>query len=367
MDKQILIVLVTYNSENFVEKCLFSIANQNYRNYFLIVVDNNSNDNTVEIIKAYKNAEVRFSPQNFEFVKLNKNIGFARAVNYAVFNCLLKYERKKANFDYILFLNPDTLLDANCIVNLIKIFDADLYLVPKYSKGSKVNKEINNPDRIDSKATLGKFSIGAEGGLILDYNSNEIQNMGGKILDNFVTLHETKPERIDINKILNNDEDYCNNFSNILYPEYITGAFFMTRFNLFINLRGFDEGYRPAYFEELDYCIKLKRLGLKIALNPCAFVRHYEGASSYKFSRNFYYFYHKNRIRCAIINTSFVYLCKIFFYHEPIWLKANFTKDQLIPLIKAYLINLVFFGFNYFIKLKNYICLKRVSRIYNFV
>ena len=57
--------------------------------------------------------------------------------------------------------------------------------------------------------------------------------MGGKILDNFVTLHETKPERIDINKILNNDEDYCNNFSNILYPEYITGAFFMTHFNQF--------------------------------------------------------------------------------------------------------------------------------------
>ena len=77
MEDRALIIIVTYNSENFIEKCLFSIASQNFKNYFLLIIDNNSGDLTVERIKEYKNAESRISSSNFKLIQMNKNLGFS--------------------------------------------------------------------------------------------------------------------------------------------------------------------------------------------------------------------------------------------------------------------------------------------------
>ena len=51
---KISIVLPTFNSENYLQDTLQSILNQNYKNYELIIIDNISIDNTVNIINSYK-------------------------------------------------------------------------------------------------------------------------------------------------------------------------------------------------------------------------------------------------------------------------------------------------------------------------
>ena len=123
MENAALIIVVTYNSENFIEKCLFSIASQNFKNYFLLVIDNKSSDLTIERIKQYKNAESRISSSNFKLISMKKNIGFSGAVNYGVFNFLIKNKLETQNFRYLILLNPDMVLDENTLVNLIDTFN----------------------------------------------------------------------------------------------------------------------------------------------------------------------------------------------------------------------------------------------------
>ena len=82
------IIITTFNSSLVIEKCLKSF---NINNYDVFVIDNNSSDNTIEIVKN------KFS--SVKLIKNNKNLGFGRANNI----CL-----KQAKTPFALILNPDT-------------------------------------------------------------------------------------------------------------------------------------------------------------------------------------------------------------------------------------------------------------------
>ena len=57
-------------------------------------------------------------------------------------------------------------------------------------------------------------------------------------------------------------------------------AFLLTPTKLFKELRGFDNDYAPAYYEETDYCIRLQKKGYKINYEPRASITHFEFGSS---------------------------------------------------------------------------------------
>ena len=148
MEDKSLIVIVTYNSGNFIEDCLASIADQDYRNWQLVVVDNDSSDDTVQRIRHFRNQTTTFNAENFKLTTLRRNIGFARAVNHAVFSSIRatagrKKEKDSAGFDYLILLNPDIYLLPGALKNLTGTFEDD-------DRSSK--------------------DIGACGGLILEYD-----------------------------------------------------------------------------------------------------------------------------------------------------------------------------------------------------
>jgi glycosyltransferase involved in cell wall biosynthesis len=62
--------------------------------------------------------------------------------------------------------------------------------------------------------------------------------------------------------------------------DYCSGAFLLTRLDLFLEEGGFDEDYAPAYYEETDYCARLWKKGKRIVYDPNVIVLHYEFASS---------------------------------------------------------------------------------------
>jgi len=104
--KRIFAVIVTFNSMNWIDKCLDSLRNSS--NPLLpIIIDNCSTDGTVEFIK-----------QNYQEVKLienNKNLGFGKANNIG-----LKYAIE-SNTDYVFLLNQDAWIDVNTLDVLIRI------------------------------------------------------------------------------------------------------------------------------------------------------------------------------------------------------------------------------------------------------
>lgn len=318
MNNRSLIVIVTYNSAEFIGDCLESISSQTYKDWHLSIIDNNSSDDTVIHIREFRNRTSGFDKYNFDLARLKKNIGFAGGVNHAVFKVAAK---RKNSYRYLVLINPDILLFPDALQNLLSGFD--------------------------------RQDTGAAGGLILDYDKNIIQHRGGRITGNFITYHEGEGEEFD--------DSGAGKAGTLREPDYVTGAFLATRFELFYACGGFDRGYRPLYFEELDYCLKLKQAGWKVITDETAVCRHYLGASVEKFSQGFYRYYHKNRIRCALLNMSLLKLIRIFVPAEFRWLKKSATGDQAGPLAYAYFINLVFSIFNLILKIKKYFILNRIE------
>lgn len=336
-----LIVIVTYNSQNFIEGCLRSIAGQDYKNWFLIVIDNASADNTITKIREFRNASTEITSNNFKFITLKKNIGFSGAVNRAVFNYIKKIKNYDEQPEFLILLNPDMYLKRDALKKIISTF------------------------KLTERESMPSNRIGVAGGLILDYKKDIVQHSGGKIKDNFITFHmDSGKSYSNLKMELKLEKDagiIVNRINNVKDADYVTGAFFTTEFGLFRSMGGFDAGYRPAYFEELDYCLKVRRTGRRIAVNLDSIARHFEGASVRKFSKRFYRYYHKNRIRCAVINTGFLDFFRKFLREEIRWLRSRPSDDQISPIFYAYFINFVFLPYNLIIKLKNHLILKKLE------
>jgi GT2 family glycosyltransferase len=112
------LVTVTYNSEVVLADFLKSVKNQTYDDYFLYVVDNDSKDKTLEILKAENNLKVIFNKNNF---------GVAFANNQGVKLAL------DDGCDFVLLINNDTIFEKELLHKLFSAhqkFDHSI-IVPK--------------------------------------------------------------------------------------------------------------------------------------------------------------------------------------------------------------------------------------------
>lgn len=110
MLKSVVCVIVTYNGSRWIKKCIESIKEDGI-NLKIIVIDNNSNDNTISIIKLY-------FPE-VTLIESKENLGFGKANN-------IGYEIAVAeNADYIYLLNQDTISYPENISKLISIAERD--------------------------------------------------------------------------------------------------------------------------------------------------------------------------------------------------------------------------------------------------
>ena len=96
------IIIVNYNGKAHLEKCLLSITKSSYKNYEVILVDNNSSDSSIEFVqKNYPSVNV---------IKLDNNYGFAEPNNIGA---------KSAKGQLLLFLNNDTITTPDFIRELV--------------------------------------------------------------------------------------------------------------------------------------------------------------------------------------------------------------------------------------------------------
>ena len=105
---QISIIIVTYNSISDVEKCIASIQKYTNPPYELIVIDNNSNDGTRDFLSRLENKH------QIKIILNKKNHGFSAASNQGII---------ASSGDFIVLLNPDTLVTKDWAIRMMLHYD----------------------------------------------------------------------------------------------------------------------------------------------------------------------------------------------------------------------------------------------------
>lgn len=103
--KKVIVVIVTYNGAKWLKKCFQSLEQSHYENN-IIVVDNDSSDNSVEIIQSFPKIQLIQSTENLGFGKAN-NLGIQKALEIGA--------------DYVFLLNQDTWVFPETISNLVEV------------------------------------------------------------------------------------------------------------------------------------------------------------------------------------------------------------------------------------------------------
>ena len=220
-DKKIAVIIINWKKYDFTLKCIDSVLKSSYKNFKIILIDNESQNNFPDEINK---------SEKIQIIKNKNNEGFSKANNQGI-----KYSIKNG-FDYVLLLNNDTLIKNDLIDSLIQ-------------QSSNLNQKIIQP-------------------LILNYDGTKIWNAGGKINNFFGTF-----------KSLKKGKSFKNFKSNRNLTEWFTGCCVLIKSDIFMDIGYFDERFF-AYYEDVDYSIRLKKMGYSIALMTNSYLQHYESASS---------------------------------------------------------------------------------------
>lgn len=107
LDKIISIIIPCYNSSHYLDKCLKSLINQSYTNIEIVLVDNGSEDNSLEICKTYQLHDKRIKV----YTETEGNQGAARNLGI-----------DKATGDYLMFVDSDDYVSSDfCQIALSSI------------------------------------------------------------------------------------------------------------------------------------------------------------------------------------------------------------------------------------------------------
>ncbi|MHB8171344.1 MAG: glycosyltransferase family 2 protein [Thermincolia bacterium] len=142
------IIILAWNQLEYTKLCLNSIFRHTSPSYQLILVDNGSTDGTTQFFRTLENNNLTatFRPQNITVIYNQKNLGFPAGVNQGI---------KKAQGDYLLLLNNDTIVTPNWLKNLLNCLTSCPFigLVGPRSNFAAVTGldglVLNNPEEIE--------------------------------------------------------------------------------------------------------------------------------------------------------------------------------------------------------------------------
>lgn len=239
---KVTLIIVTYNSAAIVGKTLESIKAQTYPEPLVqtVIVDNASQDNTVRLVRETY-PWVTVIPETI-------NHGFARGNNIAL---------RRYHADYFALVNADVVLHPDWLAEIIRTMESDA-------------------------------SIGVAGSKIFYGNRVLLQHTGGMFRENALTYH------------LGVNEFDIGQYDTQRDIDYAIGAAFVTRGGLARSLGYLPEAYF-MYFEEAEYCVRVRQAGRRVVYVPTAVAYHDEKHSqSGSFSLRFLLLYHRARYLFAL-------------------------------------------------------------------
>ncbi len=134
MKKKISIVLPVYNAEKTIDRCIYSIISQSYKQFELIIINDASDDNSLEIINKYLNKDNRIV-----LINNNKNYGVSKSRNLGI---------KEATGEFITFIDSDDYYESNAIEKMYKLMvendvDAVRFSFNILKEDKKIEKKYN--------------------------------------------------------------------------------------------------------------------------------------------------------------------------------------------------------------------------------
>jgi GT2 family glycosyltransferase len=218
------IVIVTYNSGDEIGPCLDAAAKSGAE---IVVVDNASSDQTAAEVER----------RRVRLIRNQRNLGFAAAVNQG-------FRTLTAN--YMVLLNPDAELQSGL-------------------------------EDLQGQCSLP--GVGAAGGRTIDPNGKA---QAGWMARRLPTPAALCFEVLGINRLFpRNPVNWLFRCYDVTWTEMKpveieqpAGAFMMIRRDAWERLGGFDEGFYPLWFEDVDFCYRLKEAGLRLFHVPTAVVVH---------------------------------------------------------------------------------------------
>ncbi len=220
-------IIVTYNSAESIVHCLQALASEECE---IVVVDNASQDDTVERVKAFE------ATHSLQLLRISRNLGFAAGVNHGV---------RAASGDVLLILNPDAIAEPGAVKALMNC--------------------------------MSGHSAAAAGGALLEA-SGELQR--GFAFRRLPALRSLLCEVLLINQIWPSnpvnrryrclDADY----SKPQLVEQPAGACLAITRKAWDAVGGMDAQFAPVWFEDVDLCKRLIDSGRTIVYCPSARFRH---------------------------------------------------------------------------------------------
>jgi len=225
-------LIVTHNSGASIKACLEALAGQDCE---IVVVDNASGDDTLQCVGEF----VASNPARL--IANEKNVGFAAAVNQAA---------REAESDVLLVLNPDAIAAPGAVAALLRCMES----TEASAVGGALLESDGQPERgfaFRRVATLGPLLCEA------------------------LLVNQLWPANPVNRRYRCLDADY----SRQQEVEQPAGACLAATRTMWDKLGGFDEQFFPVWFEDVDFCKRLRDTGGRIVYCPEARFRH-SGAHS---------------------------------------------------------------------------------------
>jgi GT2 family glycosyltransferase len=229
---EVSILIVSFNTRELTLAAISSVARETKVAHEIIVVDNASGDGSAAAIADH--------PAKPRLIALDENIGFGRANNLAATH---------ARAEYVLLLNPDTVVLYRAIDRLLEFANAEPHAGIWGGRTLFPDGSLN-PSSCWQRITLWNLFCRASGltGLFPNSPTFNPEALAGWQRDSV--------RRVDI----------------------VSGCFLMIRRQLWLALGGFDPQFF-MYGEEADLCLRARWFGARPMITPAATIIHLGGAS----------------------------------------------------------------------------------------
>jgi hypothetical protein len=287
------IIIVNWNSGKLLSDCIDSIESDNIENIGkIIVVDNHSRDQSEVLCNQSTKVVV---------VKNPKNYGFAKSCNIGAMYC---------DSEFILFLNPDTVLFPNSLSETLKFM----------RRNANQNIGITGIQLLDSHGTIARHSSDFPTPFSFFIRSTGIHKI-------FLSLDHVSSDW---------DHDQTKEVSHVI------GAYFFVRRKLYDQLEGFDERFF-IYLEDLDFSVRAKALGFSTYFISSIQSMHIGGGVSRKIKAKRLFYSLRSRIIYSYKHFDFLSSTAIMMsviFIEPIsrivFSIKNYSFASIKNLFKAY-------------------------------